>query len=89
LKLAKCASNSVLAVLLNLEIAIHKERTNQVVLTNGLLKQYGIKRQAKIRGLQQLAAAGVIFRRLAQSRSAQSDPQLVYLGRKITRESSN
>ena len=60
LMLAKQAKCPILAVLLALEVAVHKARSNQVVLTNDLLKLYGITRQAKLRGLRQLAASGVI-----------------------------
>jgi hypothetical protein len=60
LKLAKQVGDSILAVLLILEAAIHNAHSNQVELTNGLLKQYKISRQAKTRGLRQLAAAGAI-----------------------------
>jgi hypothetical protein len=59
-ELAKKTGNSVLAVLLALEAAIHEAHSNQVEFTNGLLQFYGIERQAKIRGLRQLADAGVI-----------------------------
>ena len=55
----------MLAVLLALEYSIHEAHTkgihtNQVKLTNNLLKQYKITRQAKFKGLRQLATAGVI-----------------------------
>ena len=55
----------MLAVLLALEQRIHEAHangihTNQVKLTNNLLKHYNFTRQAKIRGLRQLEAAGVI-----------------------------
>lgn len=60
LELAKRTGNPVLAVLLTLEHAIYSAGSNQVKLTNGLLKQYGITQQSKNRGLRQLAAAGVI-----------------------------
>jgi hypothetical protein len=59
-KLAKRACNPVLAVLLALEAVVHEESSNQVEFTNDLLKQYKIERQTKIRGLHQLADAGVI-----------------------------
>jgi hypothetical protein len=60
LKLAKQAGNPVLAVLLILEAAIHDAHSNQVKLTNSLLRLYKIGRQSKTRGLRQLTAAGVI-----------------------------
>ena len=65
LKLAKRAKNPLLAVLLALEHSIHEAHangihTNQVKLTNNLLKQYKITHQTKHRGLHQLATAGVI-----------------------------
>jgi hypothetical protein len=60
LKLAKQAKSPVLAVLLALEHIIHGAGSNRVKLTNGLLKQYGITRQSKARGLRQLVEAGVI-----------------------------
>jgi hypothetical protein len=60
LELAKRTGNSVLAVLLILEAAVHDAHGNQVELTNGLLKLYKIQRQAKNRGLRQLAAAEVV-----------------------------
>jgi hypothetical protein len=60
LTLAKRSGNSVLAVLLALEIAIHNARSNRVKVTNGLLEQYGITPQSKMRGLRRLAAADVI-----------------------------
>jgi hypothetical protein len=60
LQLAKEVGNPVLAVLLALEAAIHKERSNQVELSNDLLRMYKIRRQAKTEGLRQLAAAGVV-----------------------------
>jgi hypothetical protein len=60
LKLAKQTKCPVLAVLLALEAAVHKARSNQVEFTNDLLSLYKIGRQVKARGLRQLAAAGVI-----------------------------
>jgi hypothetical protein len=60
LKLTKKTGDSMLAVLLALEVAVHDAHSNQVEFTNGLLKQYRIPRQAKIRGLRKLANAGVI-----------------------------
>jgi hypothetical protein len=59
-KLAQRVRNPVLAVLLALEATVHEEHSNRVEFANGLLKQYKIERQAKIRGLHQLADAGVI-----------------------------
>jgi hypothetical protein len=60
LKLAEKTGNAMLAVLLALEAAIHEARSNQVELTNSLLKLYGITSQTKIRGLRRLAGAGDI-----------------------------
>jgi hypothetical protein len=65
LKLARDSGNSALAVLLALEHSIYEGHnngihTNRVKLTNNLLKQYGITRHLKRRGLRHLAAAGVI-----------------------------
>ena len=60
LELAKRVGSPVLAVLLALEHIIHDAGSNRVKLTNGLLKQYGITRQSKTRGLRQLVAANVI-----------------------------
>jgi hypothetical protein len=60
LKLAKQAKNSVLAVLLALESAVHEAHCNQVKLTNDQLNPYKISRQAKIRGLRQLITAEVV-----------------------------
>jgi hypothetical protein len=60
LELAKRVGSPVLAVLLALEHIIHDARSNRVKLTNGLLKQYGITRQSKTRGLRRLVAADVI-----------------------------
>jgi hypothetical protein len=60
LRLAKRIGNPALAVLLVLEHVVHHAHTNRVTLTNGLLEQYGISPQSKIRGLRQLAAAEVI-----------------------------
>jgi hypothetical protein len=60
LKLAQRLGNSVLAVLLALEQAVHHARSNRVKLTNNLFKQYGLARQSKNRGLRLLAEAGVV-----------------------------
>jgi hypothetical protein len=60
LELAKRAGDSMLAVLLVLEHIIHEAHSNRIKLTNDLLKQYGITRQSKTRGLRKLAAAEVI-----------------------------
>ena len=60
LKLAKFTGDSVLAVLIALECAVYGAESNQVALTNNLLKRYGIVRQVKNRGLRRLVAAGVI-----------------------------
>lgn len=60
LQLAEQAKDPMLAVLLVLEHAIHRAGSNQVRLTNHLLRQYKIPRQSKARNLRRLAAAGVI-----------------------------
>jgi hypothetical protein len=60
LDLAKRIGIPALAVLLALEVAVHKAHCNRVKLTNDLLDQYGVTRQSKARGLRQIAAAGVI-----------------------------
>jgi hypothetical protein len=60
LDFAKRSGNSALAVLLALDYVIFDEHSNRVKLTNNILKQYGITHQSKIRGLRQLAEAGVI-----------------------------
>jgi hypothetical protein len=60
LKLAKQTKCPVLAVLLALEAAVHKARSNRVKLTNDLFRQYGIRPQSKTRGLRQIAATGTI-----------------------------
>lgn len=60
LNLAKHSGNPALAVLLALDYAIYAAHSNRVKLTNGLLEQYRITPQSKMRGLRQLAAAGVI-----------------------------
>jgi len=61
LRLAKQTGNPVLAVLLVLDRAIFENGgRNPVVLTNALLRQYGISHQSKTRGLRRLEAAGVV-----------------------------
>ncbi len=62
LKLAKQTKCPVLAVLLALEAAVYKARSNRVKLTNDLFEQYGIRHQSKTRGLRQIAATGAISR---------------------------
>ena len=60
IELAKRIRDPAMVVLLVLEHLIHGAKSNRVKLTNDLLKQYGITRPAKARGLRQLAKAGVI-----------------------------
>ena len=60
LELAKRIGIPALAVLLVLEQVIHATGSNRVKLTNGVFERYGISKQSKMRGLRQLAVAGVI-----------------------------
>jgi hypothetical protein len=60
LQLAKHTGNAVLAVLLALEIVIHKAKSNRVKLSNSVLLQYGISHQSKWRGLRLLEQTGAI-----------------------------